>query len=249
MAPKVDTFQCMTPTVADDALEVEDDDDVTDDEDEYGYLQIANYRSYRYTVGPKMKRWVPLPRGTRVETYRDSYHNSSFKQNKEASQASHVFERESTTSTMASSRDLRQVRFRDGILPGCQEEQVGIQGLDSMHEVNTSVADWIFIDRNICGFSLHEYDPEAAYDPESSVGGFASSPYGYMFCKELDQVVILNLFKQQMAAQSGEPIEGCTLEERQVDKALLLAGVHVTYIHASPQELHQPIIDEIELSI
>jgi len=234
----------MTPTVADDAPEVYDDDE-TVVEVEYGYMQIDDYRSYKMCdVRPKKKRWVPLAQGTHVETY----HNSSSKQNRDVSQRSYSFDREATTSTMASSKDLCQVHFRDGTLPGCQEEQ--IVGVDSsMHELKTSVADWIFIDRDICGFSLHEYDPESQYDPDSVTGGFASSPYGQTFREELDDIVNMNLFRQQMTALCAEPSESCTHEERQVDKALLLAGVHVNYIHATPEELQQPRIEEIVLSL
>jgi len=138
-----------------------------------------------------------------VETYTCSYHNSFAEQNKDVSRPLE-FPRESSLSTMASSGDLsldKFVRFRDGILPGCYGQQE--IDLDSVPEQKISVADWIFIDRDICGISLHEYDPDSEYDLESVGGGFVSSPYGYIFCEQLDDVVSQN-FQQQMAAERAE---------------------------------------------
>lgn len=144
---------------------------------------------------------------------------------------SNGLDRESTDSTVASSSELRHVRFQDGLLPG----------QDEPHEQKTALAEWIFIDRDICGLSLHEYDPE------SEIRDFASSPYGYMFIEDLEDVVSLNSLQQHMTAQCSEKNEDSRREERTIDKALLMAGVHVNYLHAEPEEVQESV--EFEVSI
>jgi len=260
MAPQINSVQCIRQTAAGDEDTFEIFDDLSDDEVEYGYLQVDDYRSYFRCAGPKVKRWVPLPRGTLVQTYPSSSNDSSFEvpqcriaskechpssspnfslevqQCRTASKSlrSYSFESEctastSTSSTVASVRDTRQVHFRDGLLPGCEDAP------NSEHGLEASLADCIFIDRDICGFSLHEYDPES-----SSVADFAASPYAYMFLEELEVLASLNSLKEHMAAQCIERYENYRHEERQLDKALLLAGVHVNCIHAAPEDIQQP---------
>merc|ERR1719253_1192501 len=97
----------------------------------------------------------------------------------------------SITSTAASSSDDRCVHFRDGLLPGC------LQGsslhdedmLDIAEEFTSPLADWIFIDRDICGFSLHEYSPN-----DTEMQDFASSPYARMFLQELAAAEFANSY-------------------------------------------------------
>jgi len=44
-------------------------------------------------------------------------------------------------------------------------------------------SEWIYIDRDICGISLHEYAPN---DP--SCGDFVSSSFGRLFCADLQRL-------------------------------------------------------------
>jgi len=121
-------------------------------------------------------------------------------------------------------------------LPGCCEES-DLDDLDdvpSEHELNAPLAEWIFIDREICGFSLHEYFPD-----DAEVKDFASSPYAREFLEELEHVEFLNAYEQQMAAACPESKEVNRREERQLDKALMLAGVHVRCLHAAAEDIQQ----------
>jgi len=118
-------------------------------------------------------------------------------------------------------------------LPGCCEDS-DLEEVASTHELSAPLAEWIFIDRDICGFSLHEYAPD-----DAGVQDFASSPYARMFLEELARVEFLNSYEQQhgiFRCKQSEQVHRC--EERQLDKALLLAGVHVSYIHA-PEDIEQ----------
>lgn len=136
-------------------------------------------------------------------------------------------ETESTISTVATSSDLRRVHFRDGLLPDCCEDS-DLDEVPSEHELSAPLAEWIFIDRETCGFSLHEYAPD-----DAEVKDFASSPYARMFNEELARVELLNEHEQQMTAACTENKEVNRHEERQLDKALILAGVHVRCLHAA----------------
>jgi len=139
----------------------------------------------------------------------------------------------STTSTVASSSDDRRVHFRDGLLPGClQDSSLDDVGcVDIAEEFTAPLADWIFIDRDICGFSLHEYAPD-----DSKIQDFASSPYACLFLQELAAVEFANSFDQQSVAASQEQQQQYRHEERELDKTLFLAGTHVNYLHATPEE-------------
>lgn len=227
MAPKLDavswTSERMISRVEDDVPEG-DDDGVScasaDDEGEYGYLQIDDYRSCKRSGAELVKRWVRLPKGTPVETYaRHPSSHASHQHPKLLSSCSDLG-RENTSSTAASSSDTRRVRFRDGDVPGCEGEPA----------VWRPVADWIFIDRDICGISLYEYDPESA------IRDFASSPYGCDFLHALEITVAENAFDEAAAARCTESEATYRREEKQLDKALFSAGVHVhTWLH-----LHEP---------
>jgi len=144
--------------------------------------------------------------------------------------------RESTGSTAASASDLRQVRFRDGLTPGSEEAAA----------VWTAVADWIFIDRDICGMSLHEYDPDG------EVKDFASSPYGRDFLHSLDFIVSMNAFEEAKAARCTGSMTAYKVDERELDKALFTAGVHVNtwlHIHQATKEVtdEEPTFFEVSI--
>jgi len=71
-----------------------------------------------------------------------------------------------------------------------------------MPELNESLAEWIFIDRDICGFSLHEYAPD-----DADVKDFASSPYARTFIEELAEAEFQNSYKQHIMAACKENSE------------------------------------------
>lgn len=227
MAPRFDFVRCRAPIEAE--VDGEPYHAGQDDDSEYGYLQIDDYRSYkRGSNEAKLTRWVSLPRGTPVHTYDNS--NDNFACAGFVSEASPTsprsctsrFDREGTASTVASSSDDRNVRFGDGLLPGSLNAPARH---GSVHELKTTLAEWVFIDRDICGFSLQEYDPGSA------IKDFVSSPYGLMSLMEQQHVASLNEIKQQKAALCKESVQKARSEERQLDKALLMAGVHVNLIH------------------
>lgn len=264
MAPKLDSLRCTVLKFQDDTCDVEDDfqaDEVADEITEYGYLQIDHYREYKRNCGEnKIKRWVSLPQGTHVEGCMSSRKSSSPaaalysalrpRCNSSCSDLSNC-DTQSTASTAASSTDFRRVRFGDGLLPGCWDDEVS----EAPMQAHTSrLADWIFIDRDVCGFSLHEYAPH-----EDGVKDFASSPYGLMFLEELDELEY-DISQQRSevplfnGAIDADTLSGLLVEqeqqkreERQLDKALLLAGVHVNCLHAAPEDIPEPCIMEVSI--
>jgi hypothetical protein len=229
---------------------------------EYGYWQINHYRPQRCTksgVEPRVKQWVSIPRGAHVHSYICPSNDSTpdAQQMKIALQPlqsclrrthadgcakAKVFElgldswetnSNATTSTLASSNDTRRVHFSDGLLPDSWEESA-LDEIPDEHGLSAPLAEWIFIDRDICGYSLHEYAPD-----DVEIQEFASSPYAYMFLNELADVEFWNSHEQQAMNACSETKEGYRREERQLDMKLLLAGVHVNCIHAAPEELQQ----------
>merc|ERR1712232_1075841 len=52
-------------------------------------------------------------------------------------------------STVASVSDRRRVHFADGVLPGCRERMC--------RRADTLLAEWFYIDRDICGVSLFKF--------------------------------------------------------------------------------------------
>jgi hypothetical protein len=273
MAPKLNSQQCA-------ASKVKDPDDKLypdfheDPEDmpgllEYGYLQIADYRSQRRlsdaTIKPLTTRWVPLPMGAFVHGYSEDSvavymsHSevkteplrSCIRQPLRCKQGAATegdlisnaqdtenWDVESSSSTVASSSECRRVQFPDGLSPGCWEydgvkhdlpEELEAECQES-HE-NGTLAEWVFIDRDICGYSLFKYAPD---DYETK--DFASSPLAKTFLREMDNIEFKNMYNQQDMMQCEERLAAHRQEERQLDKVLLLAGVHVNLIHASPED-------------
>jgi hypothetical protein len=220
-----------------------------DSEVEYGYVQIDQYSSLRKNRGePIERRWVPLEKGTFVRHYAGS----------EAANAEPACPRTvrplpsclkqlralackedscldscdtmSVTSTAASSNECRRVTFRDGIFPGGWDEDAILDETSSTDEMTAPLAEWTFIDRDICGFSLHEYYP---LDNEE----FAASPFAYDFLEELAEIESQNAYEQHMFAMCAESSQSHRREERQLDKSLLLAGVHVRCLHEDAVEV------------
>jgi len=211
---------------------------------EYGFLQIDQYRS-QGKCSNKTKRWVALPKGTHVHSHAGSCSSSMPEAQHLRNWRSPCLKRcnseldlescetESTISTVATSSDLRRVHFRDGLLPDCCEDS-DLDEVPSEHELSAPLAEWIFIDRETCGFSLHEYAPD-----DAEIKDFASSPYARMFNEELAHVEFLNEYAQQMAVACTETKETYRREERQLDKALLRAGVHVNCLHAAANDIQE----------
>lgn len=143
----------------------------------YGYVQIDDYAkklSKKSTTGiaPGPKRWVLLSSGVRVHSYPLPFADttttkltaqsvrSCLRQPQQSCQDNaDVFAtpRSSAASNgsdlmSASSGEYRCVRFSDGLVPGAQDDSSAMGTLISEDE-------WIYIDRDICGFSLYEYAP------------------------------------------------------------------------------------------
>lgn len=107
----------------------------------------------------------------------------------------------------------RRVHFRDGVETGCDAADdatpLGVGG--------APLAEWIFIDRDSCGISLYNYDPQESHLFPYEY--FHSSVYGRLFHKELSDIHE----EQRVSAElmSSEDLE----QERGLDIALKLAGV------------------------
>jgi hypothetical protein len=224
-----------------------------DDEIKYGFLQIRGYRSQTTrrkdsNSEPLERQWVTLPRDTYVQTYDDSEVVEVVpKKTRDTSllrsclrQAHGIackdmdedIEIASTTScsTTASSSDCRRVHFRDGCMPGWDDEDIQA---DLADEADLPVADWHYVDRDICGYSLHIYAPDA--DNKD----FASSKYAASFSRELEALEFRVMYKHQEMTLNEDDQTAYKQEERRLDKALLLAGVHVNCIHAAPEDLSE----------
>lgn len=251
MPKKLIPQQCMMPKVHDfeDILDIESYRPEVPDL-EYGYLQIDEYRSRKKvrdcSTKPLGKRWVPLPKGSFVHTYNedsvaaDAYRNkvnteplrSCLRQPPYCKQAvaaedSLTMEKwdiESATSTVASSSDSRRVRFPDGLTPGCWEYVE--DELTSLGVIEYKpLAEWIYVDRDICGYSLHVYSPD-----DNMTKDFASSPFARMFIGQMDHMEFLGMWSERSVIESDSATH--RHEERHIDKALLMAGVHADLIHA-----------------
>lgn len=226
----------------------------------YSYLQITDYRSQRKRNDGPLKplaRWVPLPmevcihgvsvddvvctsqRETRAEPLRSCIRQLLSCKRSTSVEDEHIMENwdtESSVSTVATSSERRRVKFPDGLSPGCWEEiedDLSEDPANAQWESHSSaaLAEWIFIDRDICGYSLYEYAPD-----DDEMKEFASSPFANMFIKELENIEFVNMYNQQTMMQCEEYASAHRQEERQLDKALLLAGVHVNCIHSAPEE-------------
>merc|ERR1712046_111351 len=139
----------------------------------YGYLQIDGYaakqklKSKGFIPGPK--QWIPLPEGAQVHTSRcwnrmDDMPKKLVAEPRrsclrwgnddaECGGSPRSLLSGSSTSTAASTSDRQRVSFSDGTLPGSETSCDSAKAMRS----NPSLDEWIYIDRDICGFSLYEY--------------------------------------------------------------------------------------------
>lgn len=131
---------------------------------------------------------------------------------------------EDSASTVATTSDRKRVRFCDGLRPG-QDELSHEVKRKSMDTLSASCAEWIYIDRDICGFSLYEYAPD---DPKYAE--FASSRYGRMFQNELSLLVSRNRRDQRAARANVEYREMYYKEEQELHEALRAAGVRESHL-------------------
>lgn len=213
---------------------------------EYGYLQIDGYaqkhslhsskvRARRSRVEPGPKVWVPLPRGVIVESYpRPCTNTTEFQPCKLMAPPLHSCLRQrqhtcrdggevldtprstlsgGSDSTSASSSENRHVHFFDGVVPGA-ESTTSTGGPNSNHE-------WIYIDRDICGFSLHEYAPNAPSHQD-----FASSQFGRDFVVELMFLEDSIRIEQMKAVLSDTELARDRQEDKELDQALGLASLN-----------------------
>merc|ERR1712012_349085 len=114
--------------------------------------------------------------------------------------------------TNASTNENRRVHFCDGF--DTLEIDVG----DSIDDTNAPVVEWIYIDRDICGFSLYEYAPN-----DVDFADFASFIYGGQFLEEFRRLESLSDCERCLDTETS--YEEYSQEERQLNKALMLAGV------------------------
>lgn len=204
---------------------------------EVGYLQIDNYAALKKKlkfVDSSHARWVTLPKGTDVVSYPRSHNSATGAQTQKATQQplrsclkqkQHVSKDEDasstprstssgcTDSTHASSSDIRHVHFCDGGVPGIEDNAPSARSLSSTDE-------WIYIDRDICGFSLYEYAP---YAP--AFRDFASSRFAWAFLTEMDTVETLSLVQHAENMTNKSYLARYMSEEKALNEALKLAGV------------------------
>jgi hypothetical protein len=117
-------------------------------------------------------------------------------------------------STLASASDRRRVHFSDGIEPAIDMTDVANMAKD----IGTPLAMWVFIDRDMCGRSLYEFDQfELHCHPYEY---FHKSPYGHFFNRELSK-----LHATLCNSACNKANEAYNQEDLELDDALMLAGV------------------------
>jgi hypothetical protein len=232
---------------------------------DYGYLQIFQYRSRKMNKAALLKHWVSLPAGAHVHRYSCSSTGHSIGAQSWKAAAGPLrsclrqghgckvadYDALSTTSTSASTRHDRHVRFADEVLPGHWDEANFLGEADELDEyselsppLSQSLAEWIFIDRDICGISLHqEFDSDCDI-PE--LMEFTSSPYAPAFFEELREMELFNAIGQHIV-QSEEDRLSSQIEERELDEALLAAGVHESSIYVPPEDIYEQRTIQIEV--
>jgi len=138
-------------------------------------------------------------------------------------------------STAASASDQRQVHFCDEPLPVFPLD-VSQQSLPACEtssgypsplaqNVIGPLAEWIFVDRDICGFSLCEYSPN-----DVKFKDFASSHYGYLFLTEMTALESVSQCEQHKIVACQTSSERHNQEEWELDEALKLAGVREVFL-------------------
>jgi hypothetical protein len=189
----------------------------------YGYWQIDNFAKKDMKkvngIRPGPKLWVPLPCGTNVvASHAEGYSKKSLAHPLRSSLSSPRSSSDGDATPRSSSDgERRRIRFADGLVPSC----------DANDQVpsNAALAEWIFIDRDTCGFSLYEYAPD-----DAEFADFASSDYGRMFKQELSEVVQLAKREQRAAMSNEAYLMKYHEEEKVLHQLLELAGVDQTLL-------------------
>jgi len=169
---------------------------------EYGYWQIDNYAQQKAKGRmPGPKRWVPLPSATKVLSYKVGDQPVKFDDPPSdcSSTELHRSGKDAAEDTQPSMSPVRS----DSTMASSSE----------CHVHFCDAAEWIFVDREICGISLHEYAPYCA-----SHADFVSSPFGRLFLQDLARIEATNR-ASKMSIESGDQ------DERELDETLKLAGV------------------------
>lgn len=218
---------------------------------EYGYWQIdgfaAKQKKRKTGLLPGPKRWVPLPKGLKVHTFPSSSGNAVAQPRNFGAKplrsclskarwtckggvdedSPRSTQSGNSESTAASSTDSRRVHFCDGLAPGSPAAWCETAAFKSSGRL---LAEWIYIDRDICGFSVHEYAPGDSYYWQ-----FASSDHARQFLEELALVEYQNQFEQCTRMACKESRERYQQEEEDLDWSLAYAGVKASYL-SSPHK-------------
>lgn len=133
---------------------------------------------------------------------------------------------ETSQSTVDSANDHRRVHFCDGVDSSCDASISRCDSAKSLVNVGTPLVEWIYIDRDICGFSLCEYAPS---DPNFK--DFASSDYGRNFLSELTNVEMEAYGEQGKRASCIASSTVYYQEESLLNEALAMAGVKPHFVY------------------
>jgi hypothetical protein len=138
-----------------------------------------------------------------------------------------------TSCTSLPNNTMRQVRFCDGICKGSDIVPALSSSCPGKQEQESELAQWIYIDRDICGFSLENYAPD-----DVEYRDFASSHYGQAFCADLKALESVC----QQASCNNTAVKGVhDKEEKLLDKALESAKLRASfYSLASPCKARRP---------
>jgi len=200
----------------------------------YGYVQIDDFakkmilkKKTRTAPGPKY--WVGLPGGTRVQSYPSPFNGATAEvtcsklttpprcSSLSAAVICTPRSADSDDSTVASDSDRRRVHFSDGFVVGGNSTS---DDVDPAENGQAALSEVVYIDRDICGFSLYEYAPD-----DDEFKEFASSRFARMFLQELHLLESYCQRRQQHMLACEMNRERHQEEERELDIALLQAGV------------------------
>lgn len=135
------------------------------------------------------------------------------------------------------SRDSRRVHFPDERSRGPWEDSFFYQA-DETCEVEDS-----FLRKHAPDERLEDYTSslsDVVFIPHRCDNTVADSDADTTLMDEIASIEFSKLYEQRkMAVEGKENMQEYRHEERQLDKALILAGVHVKNIHTSPDEVQQ----------
>lgn len=180
---------------------------------EYGYEQIEGYLRKCQGKRVKPKRWINLPTSIEVHTFPSNIIREPESKGCGMRTVSSI----SSISTLASASEFKCVRFSDGVEPGSDAK--------SADKANAALAEWIYIDRDICGCSLYQYAPK---DPKKRA--YASSEYGRLFLENSANLESCSKREHEELMACEMRSERYSQEESDLDDALMAAGVKETLL-------------------